>query len=138
MEWFDRGKMVILRLTDLGIALLALGIILQLLFGNAMPFLGNDIAANIMTFIKGLGGQGLVGLVAIAVVFYILNRKICHLPAGDTGRHLDEPSLAVRGEAFFLELDRNERRRHTSAFGQQHVVGATSRSRVDHLERQAG
>ncbi len=37
MEWFDRGKMVILRLTDLGIALLALGIILQLLFGNAMP-----------------------------------------------------------------------------------------------------
>ena len=68
MEWFDRGKMVILRLTDLGIALLALGIILQLLFGNAMPFLGNDIAANIMTFIKGLGGQGLVGLVAIAVV----------------------------------------------------------------------
>src|SRR5215217_460647 len=53
MEWFDRGKMVILRLTDLGIALLALGIILQLLFGNAMPFLGNDIA----------------------VVFYILNRK---------------------------------------------------------------
>ena len=33
MEWFDRGKMVILRLTDLAIALLALGIILQLLFG---------------------------------------------------------------------------------------------------------
>ena len=59
MEWFDRGKMVVLRLTDIGIALLALGIILQLLFGNAMPFLGNDIAANIMTFIKGLGGQGL-------------------------------------------------------------------------------
>ena len=72
MEWFDRGKMVVLRLTDIGIALLALGIILQLLFGNAMPFLGNDIAGNIMTFIKGLGGQGLV---AIAVVFYILNRR---------------------------------------------------------------
>jgi len=75
MEWFDRGKTVILRLTDLGIALLALGIILQLLFGNALPFLGNDIASNIMTFIKGLGGQGLVGLVAIAVVLYILNRR---------------------------------------------------------------
>jgi hypothetical protein len=75
MEWFDRGKMMVLRLTDIGIALLALGIILQLLFGNAMPFLGNDISANIMTFIKGLGGQGLAGLVAIAVVLYILNRK---------------------------------------------------------------
>ena len=75
MEWFDRGKTVILRLTDLGIALLALGIILQLLFGNAMPFLGNDIAGNIMTFIKGLGGQGFVGLIAIGVVLFILNRK---------------------------------------------------------------
>jgi len=75
MEWFDRGKTVILRLTDIAIALLALGIILQLLFGNAMPFLGNDIAGNIMTFIKGLGGQGFVGLIAIAVVVYILNRK---------------------------------------------------------------
>ena len=75
MEWFDRGKTVILRLTDLGIALLALGIILQLLFGNALPFLGNDIAGNIMGFIKGLGGQGLAGLIAVAVVLYILNRR---------------------------------------------------------------
>jgi hypothetical protein len=75
MEGFDRGKMVILRLTDIGIALLALGIILQLLFGNAMPFLGNDIAGNIMSFIKGLGGQGLAGLIAVAVVLYILNRR---------------------------------------------------------------
>ena len=46
--------------------------------GRAVAFphvLGNDIAGNIMTFIKGLGGQGLVGLVAIAVVLYILNRR---------------------------------------------------------------
>ena len=75
MEWFDRAKVMILKFTDIAVALLALAIILQLLFGNAMPFLGNDIAANIMGFIKGLGGQGLVGLVAIAVVFYILNRR---------------------------------------------------------------
>ena len=132
MEWFDRGKMVILRLTDLGIALLALGIILQLLFGNAMPFLGNDIAANIMTFIKGLGGQGLVGLVAIAVVFYILNRRELDavLPGG---------SLAVRGGASsYIPSDRNHRRRDAPAFGQQNVVDAAGRSGVDHLERHSG
>jgi hypothetical protein len=75
MEWFDRGRTVVVRLTDIAIALLALGIILQLLFGSAMPFLGNDIGANIVGFIKGLGGQGLVGLIAIAAVVYILNRK---------------------------------------------------------------
>ena len=75
MEWFDRAKMVVVKFTDIGIALLALGIILQLLFGNATPLLGGDVAGNIMAFIKGLGGQGLVGLIAIAVVVYILNRK---------------------------------------------------------------
>jgi hypothetical protein len=75
MEWFDRAKMVVLKFTDIGIALLALGIILQLLFGNATPLLGGDVAGNIMAFIKGLGGQGFVGLIAIAVVVYILNRK---------------------------------------------------------------
>jgi hypothetical protein len=75
MEWFDRAKMVVVKFTDIGIALLALGIILQLLFGNATPLLGGDVAGNIMAFIKGLGGQGFVGLIAIAVVIYILNRK---------------------------------------------------------------
>jgi hypothetical protein len=75
MEWFDRAKTIVMKFTDIGIALLALGIILQLLFGNATPFLGADIASNIVAFIKGLGGQGLVGLIAIAVVIYLLSRK---------------------------------------------------------------
>jgi len=75
MEWFDRAKTIVLKFTDIGIALLALGIILQLLFGSATPLLGSDIAGNIMTFVKNLGGQGFVGLIAIAVVLYILNRK---------------------------------------------------------------
>ena len=75
MEWFDRAKMVVVKFTDIGIALLALGIILQLLFGNATPLLGGDVAGNIMAFIKGLGGQGFVGLIAIGVVLFILNRK---------------------------------------------------------------
>ena len=74
MEWFDRGKQLIVKLTDLGIALLALAIVLQVLLGSAAPFLGNDVAANIMGFVKGLGNNGLVGLIAIAVILYILNR----------------------------------------------------------------
>ena len=75
MEWFDRAKTVVVKFTDIAIALLALGIILQLLFGAATPLLGGDIAGNIMAFIKGFGGQGVVGLIAIAVVVYVLNRK---------------------------------------------------------------
>lgn len=74
MEWFDRAKSMVVKFTDIGIALLALAIILQLLFGNNTQFLG-DVAGNIMKFVAAFGGQGLVGLIAIGVVLYILNRK---------------------------------------------------------------
>jgi len=74
MQWLDTAKAWILRFIDIGIALLALAIIIQLLFGSTAPFMG-DIAGNIMKFIAAFGGQGLVGLVAIGVVLYILNRR---------------------------------------------------------------
>ncbi|MDP3159664.1 MAG: hypothetical protein Q8N31_06585 [Reyranella sp.] len=74
MEWFDRAKVMVVKFTDIAVALLALAIILQLLFGSNTQFLG-DVAGNIMAFVKAFGGQGLVGLVAIGVVLYILNRN---------------------------------------------------------------
>ncbi|MHB1218819.1 MAG: Sec-independent protein translocase family protein [Alphaproteobacteria bacterium] len=74
MQWFDGAKSVVVKVTDISIALLALAIVLQILFGTAMPFLGGDIAANLVTFIKALGDKGLVGLAAIAAIVYILNR----------------------------------------------------------------
>ncbi len=75
MQWFDGARTVILKLTDLTVALLALAIVLQILFGTGMPFLGADIPGNLVAFIKSLGDNGLVGLVAIAAVVYILTRK---------------------------------------------------------------
>lgn len=74
MEWFDRAKTLVVKFTDIGISLLALAIILQLLFGNNTQFLG-DVVGNIMNLLKAFGGQGLIGLVAIGVVLYILNRR---------------------------------------------------------------
>jgi hypothetical protein len=74
MQWLDTAKAWVLKFIDIGIALLALAIIIQLLFGSTAPFMG-DIAGNIMKFIAAFGGQGLVGLVAIGVVLYILNRR---------------------------------------------------------------
>jgi hypothetical protein len=74
MQWLDTAKGWVLKFIDIGIALLALAIIVQLLFGSTAPFMG-DIAGNIMKFIAAFGGQGLVGLIAIGVVLYILNRR---------------------------------------------------------------
>ena len=62
-------------IADLGVKLLAVGVILQIIFGTAVPFLGLDILGNVIKFVAALGGQGLVGLVALGVLIWSFNRK---------------------------------------------------------------
>jgi hypothetical protein len=45
------------------------------LFGAAVPFLGLDVIANVTKLVAALGSQGLVGLVAIAVLYVAFNKK---------------------------------------------------------------
>lgn len=75
MVWFDKTRQTILQLTDIAVTLIALAVVLQILFGSALPFLGANIATNLIGFIQGFGDKGLVGLVAIGAITYILTRK---------------------------------------------------------------
>jgi hypothetical protein len=54
-------------LTSIVIALLGLGIVLALLGGGEVPFLG-DVAGNIINLVDQLGGAGVVGLIAAIVI----------------------------------------------------------------------
>ena len=63
------------QVIDLGIKLLAMGVILQIIFGAAVPFIGLDILGNVLKFVTALGSQGLVGLVALGVLFWAFDRK---------------------------------------------------------------
>ena len=71
---FDQILGAVKKFTEIGIALLALGIVMQVIFGTVVPFVGGDIIGNIMTVIAMLGGQGLVGLVAVGVIWAIFTR----------------------------------------------------------------
>ena len=64
------------KLTKAGVSLLALGIIMQVIFGKAVPFIGGDIIGNITAIIGTLGAQGVVGLASVGVIYAIpgLNR----------------------------------------------------------------
>ena len=62
--------------TEMGIALLGLAIIVQVLFGNAVPFIGGNVIGSIASIITSLGAPGLVGLVVIAVVYAIFNKPV--------------------------------------------------------------
>ena len=62
------------KFTEIGIALLALGIVMQVLFGQVVPFVGGDIVAQVIKIVAMLGQQGLVGLVAVGVIWAIFTR----------------------------------------------------------------
>ena len=62
------------KFTEIGIALLALGIVMQVIFGKVVPFVGGDIIANIVNLVAVLGSNGLVGLIAVGVIWAIFKR----------------------------------------------------------------
>ncbi len=63
-------------LTEAGIALIALGVVLQVIWPGAaaIPFIGIDIVGNVLALVAKLGGEGLVGLVALWVLWGIYSR----------------------------------------------------------------
>ena len=63
------------KLTEAGVSLLALAIVMQIIFGKAVPFIGGDVIGNITAIVGQLGAQGLVGLAAVGVIYAIFTRK---------------------------------------------------------------
>ena len=63
-------------LTEAGIALIALGVVLQIIWPGAaaIPFIGIDIVGNVLALVAKLGGEGLVGLIALWVLWGIYSR----------------------------------------------------------------
>ena len=62
-------------LTEAGLAIIALGVVLQIIFGAAVPFIGIDVIGSVVRLVKDLGGEGLVGLAAIWVLWGIYSKK---------------------------------------------------------------
>ena len=77
MEILNKIKGWASAITEVGISIIALGIVLELLFnGQGIPFWPNiRIVDNITAMVTALSAQGLVGLVAVWVLYHIYNRK---------------------------------------------------------------
>lgn len=74
-EVWDRAKRWIGQITEAGLMLVALGIVLQILFGRTVSFITGDIIGNLMVIIQGLGDNGLVGLIALAIIIWLFWRR---------------------------------------------------------------
>ncbi len=72
---FDQVISWMTKLTEAGVACVALSIVMQIIFGKAVPFIGGDVIGNITGIVGALGAQGLVGLASIGVIYAIFTRK---------------------------------------------------------------
>jgi len=61
---------------NIGIKLISLAIVLQIVFGHSVPFLGGNVIGTIISIISQLGAAGLVGLIATLVIWRLLDDDI--------------------------------------------------------------
>jgi hypothetical protein len=74
MDAMARVKMWIGGLTDIGLMLLALAIVAALLVGGQLPFFGG-VVSNIIGLVGDLGKNGLVGLIAVAIIMWLFSKR---------------------------------------------------------------
>ena len=61
------------KMTSLFLGLLSFGIMSEILFGS--PVMGMSVIGNIMDIINMLGSNGVVGLMALVILYGLLDKK---------------------------------------------------------------
>jgi len=74
MHFLEETKRWIGEITEISLLLIALGIALEILFGNTLPFFGG-IIINLTELLNTLGENGLAGLIALGIILYLFHRK---------------------------------------------------------------
>jgi hypothetical protein len=77
MRFLEEAKKWIGEITEIFLLLIALGIAIEILFGKAVPFFGGEtgIVSNMTALLSMLGDNGLVGLIALAIIFFLFYRR---------------------------------------------------------------
>ena len=74
MHFLGELKRWLGEITEISLLLIALGIAVEILFGNAVPFFGG-VVANLTALLNSLGENGLVGLIALGIILFLFYRK---------------------------------------------------------------
>ena len=65
---FLRGVM------DLAMVVIPLSVVLGVIFGPAVPFIGAVVIDNISALVSDLGGSGLVGIITLGILYALFRR----------------------------------------------------------------
>ncbi len=75
MRILEEVKRWLAEITEIALLLVALGIVIEILFGPAtVPFFG-QVVPNLTAIVSTLGENGLVGLIALSIILWLFYRK---------------------------------------------------------------
>ena len=71
----DTIKSWLKQITEVGLLLIAAAVVLEIIFGSAVPFIGVGILDNIIAISAKLGQDGLIGIIAIGIIVWLYLRR---------------------------------------------------------------
>jgi hypothetical protein len=74
MDFLTHIKKWVGELTEIALLLVALAIVIEILFGAQVAFVGG-VVANLTELLSTLGQNGLVGLIALSIILFLFYRK---------------------------------------------------------------
>jgi len=74
MHYFEQIKKWIGEIIEISLLLIALGVVVEILFGSAVPLFGG-VVTNLTGLLNTLGENGLVGLAALGVILFLFQKR---------------------------------------------------------------
>ena len=75
MGMLDTVKNWLRQIAEVGLLLIAAAVVLEIIFGSPVQFVGVSILDNITALTRELGEQGLVGIISIAIIIWLYLRR---------------------------------------------------------------
>ena len=71
----DTIKSWLKQITEVGLLLIAAAVVLEIIFGSTVPYIGIGILDNIIAITAKLGQDGLIGIIAIGIIVWLYLRR---------------------------------------------------------------
>ena len=75
MNMLDTVKSWLRQVSELGLLVSAAAVVLELIFGSPVQFVGVSVLDNITALSAKLGEQGLIGLISIGIIIWLYLRR---------------------------------------------------------------
>ena len=71
----DQVKGWLKEIAEVGLLVIAVAVVLEIIFGSSVPFIGIGILENITALTAQLGAEWLVGIITIGLVVWLYMRR---------------------------------------------------------------